>query len=169
MSTHLENIHNGVLVPGRWHELNTAMDTFFDREMIAPGADSVSFVLENWAEKRDYYNEEYNLQNDLFNCEGTFGWFYIKCTGNQRDGYKLSYGYTYYGEPDSARNLYDESRKLLLEPHKLESAEDDIPEDIKRALDFFDKEASLMASEDEFNAFEEEAADYLRKCLNSQL
>ena len=98
----LDNIHR----LSDWEALNTVFDVFFEEEYVHLGVNDVRNVLDRW---QDYKPESEQLKDELFNCEGTFGWLYMSFTGNARDGYVLKYGYEYQGD-----NLLLARKNLLL-------------------------------------------------------
>ena len=166
LSKHINDKRNGVILPGAWYELNTAFDVYFDYAYIDPGVDSVSYVLDNWDTHPEYHSSDKNLKNHLFNCEGTYGWFFIKCTGNQRDGYKLRYAYNYDCRPDSVRNIVEVYNKRL-EKDGIKPEDEDTYDSLKEAIEFFEENAFLITSTNEFWDFETEPAALIRRCMDA--
>ena len=81
-----------------WAKLSMAFDVFFDQRYVDPGIDTVSKVLNHWEENEEEYMSGDKLRNDLFNCEGSWGWLFINYTGNMKEGFKTEYGYYFRGE-----------------------------------------------------------------------
>jgi hypothetical protein len=140
---------------GLHSNLNTAFDVFFDYGCIQAGADTVSTALL----KEDTGDLE--LKNTLFNCEGFYGWLFAEYTGNPVDGYKLRYGY-FYGKGDDEYMVGDVRRALNIDMRIHDAAGESIPGEFENALSFFDENAVLFDSEEEFWGLEDRGAQVIK-------
>ena len=140
-----------------WAELNTAFDVFFDYGAVANGGNSVKGVI-----KANKTADE-DMQDYLFNCEGTYGWLYISYTGNLKEGNTLKYAYEYgYGYEDDVE-LGDLRRALEIElKHTQEPLGDEMKVKIEEAISFFEENAVLM-TEEEFRKLESDGVEWLKE------
>ena len=145
----LDNIHR----LSDWEALNTVFDVFFEEEYVHLGVNDVRNVLDRW---QDYKPESEQLKDELFNCEGTFGWLYMSFTGNARDGYVLKYGYEYQGE------MVGVARALLLWNQRNEGVSDITQE----AVQFFNEKAELVLDIDEWIGIEEKGEKLVADLIN---
>ncbi len=131
-------------------DLNTAFDVFFDYGHVDRGLDMVRFAYE----KKD---------SDLFAGDDTYGYFLVAFTGNPADGYELKYGYFYDGKLVDLRDaLIMDALEEGIDP------ETEIPEEIEKALLFFEKEAVRVASEEEFWGIMEACEDCVKELWDEE-
>lgn len=144
-----------------WATLGTAFNVFFDFNQIVPGFDSAKYVLTHHEEYLDDNNLE-KLKNDLFNCEGTDGFFFISYTGNPNDGYKLKYAYNYDEKLLDIQDTLDVLTKSLRE-----KAREEYNEFFADILRFFeDNNATLISSYDEFWGLETDGVEIIKAAMN---
>lgn len=138
-------------------ELNTAFDVLWDYSSVCPGIDDVRGELE----KAEI--DEERLENNLFNCEGSDGWLFMKYTGNPEDGYSLKYGYFYgWGSLDPAEvGSMNRAMEISCIHHKT-TLEEEFGSNFDEIVEFFDTKATLM-DEDEFWDVENLGAAWVRK------
>ena len=166
-----------------WAALNTAFDVFFESGFIRPGFDSVKYVLDHWDQNQWKYKSSKgkgcdSLKNDLFNCEGMHGFLYIRYTGSLQDGYELKYGYYYRDMMRDIRGALDEyTKEQSISPDtkgidffmkKHNDNPDHIQDDFKDIITFFDENATLFASQEEFWDVEEMGADIIRGVMEPE-
>lgn len=129
--------------------LNTAFDVFLDCACIQAGIDTVAPAL------RGEDIDDSELGDDLFNCEGSYGWIFAEYTGNPADGYKLRSGY-FYGGRDEEYKVYDMRGALDVDMRIRDADPDeDMPEELKNAMMFFDENPESFDSEEDFWGVEE--------------
>lgn len=138
---------------GLYAELNTAFDVFFDYGSVDIGYDGVRSILERRREAALEGNTEKVDEDEerdlLFNCEGSYGWLFLKFTGSKESGYTMKYGY-YYGSREYKYEVADLKRAVEIESkYNSEFAEALEDEVIREAITFIEENAELM-SEEEF-------------------
>lgn len=138
-------------------ELNTAFDVLWDYGTVCPGIDDVRDELEKAEIDED------RLENNLFNCEGSDGWLFMKYTGNPEDGYSLKYGYFYgWGSSDSVEVGNIKRAMEITCIHHETTLEEEFGPNFDEIVEFFDKEATLM-DEDEFWGVEDLGVEWLKE------
>lgn len=142
-------------VKQEWVSLSRAFEVFFELGWINPGVDAVEYALEEGVLR------DKELTYSLFHCEGTYGWLFLKYTGNEKDGYALKYGYFYdYDSPEyevrDFRSIYEQ----LLERNP-DYFEKEVAEELEKVIAFFEENAELMTAE-EFWEIEKLGVDWFR-------
>ncbi len=137
-------------------ELNQAFDTFFECGHISLGYSDVEQVIDasSMVDKKE-------MAYQLYQCEGMYGWLYIRFTGNHEDGFSLKYGYE-YGYVNNEWDIVDVEKALAIykDKHKL-SSEDILPQALlDEAVQFF-KENAVLMSKDEFYEMESLGIDWV--------
>lgn len=138
-----------------WVSLSRAFEVFFEGGWINPGVDAVQCALEEGVLR------DKELKHSLFYCEGTYGWLFMKYTGNEKDGYALKYGYFYgYGSSEyevrDFRSIYEQV--LERKPNYFEK---EVAEELEKVIVFFEENAELMTAE-EFWEIEQLGVDWFR-------
>ena len=136
--------------------LNTAFDVFFDYGHIDTGVDTVKNVMDGWQENEESCNDDEKLGNDLFNCEGSDGWFFVRYIGGE-----LKYGYSCRGELLDVRGAIkaeeERSKSKIEDPETLEL--------LQQVEVFFKDNGTLFSFEDEFWDMEKYGADCVREAM----
>jgi hypothetical protein len=154
-----KHYHIGGEYDYEYPNLNTAFDVFFDHKVVDTGYDNVLAAAE-----KDLSDDD-KLLHMLFNCEGMYGWIYVKFTGNLEESYHLKYGY-YYGTDDEYKviSFRDAIRIDLMAKDKdyEPGDENNLPDWLEETIKYFEENAELM-DEEEFRDMEKPATEWVKK------
>ena len=165
---------SGRLELSDWAELNTAFDVFFEYGHISHGFDGVKYVIDNFDNLTDPDEDnEYlsggKLGNDLFNCEGTYGWLFISYTGNSRDGYKLKYSYNYDEQPGDFRSAIKKRAEYVTKYGSDKDWEEKVLKEFEEVFEFFDENATVVKSKKAFWGFEKKGVEFIREMMTEAI
>ena len=162
ISERCENVHFDFGLPinaspiSDWAKLNMALDVFFEQKFVDPGIDTVSHVINNWGQYEDEYVSGDKLDNDLFNCEGFYGWIYISFTGNPKDGYEAKHEYYFRGESHSIQSAADKYYSDKKENwHDVESFEEYYKDEmgfVYEIASYFNENTTLLSADENVEA-----------------
>ena len=140
-----------------WAEFNTAFDIYWDYRKVDLGYDIVKEIVTQW-DTTDEYKSDDKLQNDLFSCEGMYGWLLIGYISNLDGKHELKYGYFYNNEIRDMKGVLDE----YASNHGI-SAE--IPDYLKKIIMFFNDNAIVIKSKDEYWEMEKQGVELIREIM----
>ncbi len=137
-----------------WPELNAAFDVFFDHKCVKLGRDNVSRIADYAKEHEGEYLSGGQIRHELFDCEGTWGWFYIRYTGNAKEGYKTEYVYCFPEEPtdlkSAADKYYSKKRESSRSREEFEENYKGEMDLVYEVADYFKENATLLPSMTDF-------------------